>query len=253
MITFISPGRTIINIQASGITDPGRARSHNEDSFFIHQNLGIFMVADGMGGHSGGDIASDIFRSTTIDVFVNQEDNNAETDEERIKRCFNRAHLEILDRVKRAPHLKGMGCTANLLRIQDDAITLGHTGDSRTYLLRAKQLEQLTTDHSFVQQQIDLGLLSPEQAKHHKLRNIILQAVGVTESLQVDIITREILPNDVILLCTDGLYTMLEDETIKEILSSEMTPAQKAGVLVNLANGAGGKDNVTVIIIAITS
>ena len=209
------------------------------------------MVADGMGGHAGGTVASDIFRSTTIESFLNQTNDCEETDEERIKRCFNQAHQAILDQASRAPHLEGMGCTANLLVINFNNLILGHIGDSRTYLLREDQLEQLTTDHSFVQQQVDSGLLSPEKAKTHKMRNIILQAVGVSEVLQVDIIKKQLAPHDTLLLCTDGLYTMLEEESIKSVLGSPMSPKQKAHVLVDLANGAGGKDNITVIIVAI--
>ena len=120
------------------------------------------MVADGMGGQAAGNVASDIFQSVTAGEFSEQMTTVSDDMSALIKKCFDKAHLEIRDRVKRAPQLEGMGCTANLLIINEQRFTLGHVGDSRTYRLRNKVLEQLTTDHSFVQQQIDMGLLTPD-------------------------------------------------------------------------------------------
>jgi serine/threonine protein phosphatase PrpC len=170
-----------------------------------------------------------------------------------IKKCFDKAHLEIRDRVKRAAQLEGMGCTANLLIINKQRFTLGHVGDSRTYRLRNNVLEQLTTDHSFVQQQIEMGLLTPDQALTHKMRSVILQAVGVSDSLEIDIIEGDVQPEDMFMLCTDGLYTMLSENQIRQILVSEMSVDQKVSLLINLANGAGGKDNITVVLAAVTA
>lgn len=206
------------------------------------------MVADGMGGQAAGNVASDIFHSVTAALFSNRD--NTLDSAELIEHCFNQAHLEIQDQVKRAPALEGMGCTADLLVINGSHFTLGHVGDSRTYRLRNNTLEQLTRDHSFVQQQVDLGLITPDQALTHKMRSVILQAVGVSESLEVDIIEGEVHPGDMFMLCTDGLYTMLQEEKIHHILESGMSLEQMGALLIELANGAGGKDNITVVLAA---
>ncbi len=211
------------------------------------------MVADGMGGQAAGNVASDIFQSVTAGEFSEQMTTVSDDMSALIKKCFDKAHLEIRDRVKRAPQLEGMGCTANLLIINEQRFTLGHVGDSRTYRLRNKVLEQLTTDHSFVQQQIDMGLLTPDQACTHKMRSVILQAVGVSDSLEIDIIEGDVQPEDMFMLCTDGLYTMLPENQIQQILVSEMSLDQQVSVLINLANGAGGTDNITVVLAAVTA
>lgn len=211
------------------------------------------MVADGMGGHSAGNVASDIFHSVTARQCSKQNSPVSGNISELIKQCFNTAHLEIRDQVKRAPQLEGMGCTANILIINEQRFTIGHVGDSRTYRLRNHVLEQLTTDHSFVQQQIELGLLTPDQAQTHKMRSVILQAVGVSDSLEIDIIEGDVQPEDMFMLCTDGLYTMLPENQIQQILVSEMSLDQKVSLLINLANGAGGTDNITVVLTAVTA
>lgn len=209
------------------------------------------MVADGMGGHSAGNVASDIFHSVTARQCSKQNSPVSGNISELIRQCFNTAHLEIRDQITRAPQLEGMGCTANILIMDEQRFTIGHVGDSRTYRLRCNVLEQLTTDHSFVQQQIELGLLTPEQAQTHKMRSVILQAVGVSERLEIDIIEGDVRPDDLFMLCTDGLYTMLQESKVQQILESEMTLDQKASLLINLANGAGGNDNITVVLVVV--
>lgn len=209
------------------------------------------MVADGMGGHAAGNVASDIFHSVTARQCSKHKSSVSGNISELIKQCFNKAHLEIRDQVKRAPQLEGMGCTANILIINEQRFTIGHVGDSRTYRLRHNVLEQLTTDHSFVQQQIELGLLTPDQAQTHKMRSVILQAVGVSDRLEIDIIEGDVQPDDLFMLCTDGLYTMLQKSKVQQILESEMSLDQKVSLLVSLANGAGGNDNITVVLAAL--
>jgi len=208
------------------------------------------MVADGMGGHSGGKVASDIFQTETATEFLNPDTPAIENIAERIRHCFNTAHLNIRDQAQRTPHLEGMGCTANILVFNDQQFYIGHVGDSRTYRLRNHQLEQLTTDHSLVQQQLDLGLITRDQARNHKMRSVILRAVGISDSLEIDILTGDVEAGDLFILCTDGLYAMLDENQLLQILESNMLPEQKVSVLIDLANGAGGKDNITLILVS---
>ena len=211
------------------------------------------MVADGMGGHSGGKVASDIFQAETATEFSDSDTPVVENIEDRIRHCFNTAHLSIKNQTQKAPHLKGMGCTANILVFNDQQFYIGHVGDSRTYRLRNHQLEQLTTDHSLVQQQLDLGLITRDQARNHKMRSVILRAVGISDSLEIDILTGDVEAGDLFILCTDGLYAMLDDNQLFQILESDMLPDQKVSVLIDLANGAGGKDNITLILVSIAA
>jgi protein phosphatase len=146
-----------------------------------------------------------------------------------------------------------MGCTAELLVFHDRDVVIGHVGDSRTYRLRNNKLEQLTSDHSFVQEQEDLGLITHEQARNHALKNLILRVVGSSEKLEVDLISSAAQPEDIFLLCTDGLFGMVEDEQIAEILSCEMAPEIKATMLIDQANYRGGKDNISVALIEISA
>jgi protein phosphatase len=141
-----------------------------------------------------------------------------------------------------------MGCTAELVAFSPDGFVIGHMGDSRTYLYRDGLLRQLTKDHSFVQEQIDQGVISPEQARSHKMRNVILRAVGVRPSLELDTICGKVLPKDLFLLCSDGLTDMVEDVEILKILEQNGHLSDKALQLIELAKEAGGKDNITVVL-----
>jgi protein phosphatase len=142
-----------------------------------------------------------------------------------------------------------MGCTAELLVYQNDRIIIGHVGDSRTYRLRNSELVQLTTDHSFVQEQADLGIISQEQIDNHALKNLILRVVGSSEKLEVDMIGSDVQAGDVFLLCTDGLSSMVAKDQIEEILCHELEPEIKAIMLIDQANFNGGKDNITAVLI----
>jgi protein phosphatase len=165
-----------------------------------------------------------------------------------VQETFQRANDLILSHVTRHPEHTGMGCTAELMAFSPDGFVIGHMGDSRTYLYRDGWLRQLTKDHSFVQEQIDQGVITPEQARSHKMRNVILRAVGVRTSLELDTICGTVLPNDLFLLCSDGLTDMVEDSKISNILKQNGKLSDKVHQLIELANGAGGKDNITVVL-----
>ncbi len=237
-------------IDCYGKTDAGRKRHNNEDAFFIKPDLGVLTVVDGMGGVAFGEVASQIFEKTTLEVFLKAE----KTSEQKtlklvnklVKESFELANKNIMNHAAKNPSHLGMGCTAELIAFHHRMFVLGHVGDSRTYLYRKRKLEQITRDHSLVQDQIDLGFLTEHTAKKSPYRNIVLRAVGVQEPFSLDVIEEECMRGDVFLLCTDGLTDMVEDYEIKKVLSLRLKLHEKVEHLISLANSAGGKDNITV-------
>lgn len=203
-----------------------------------------------MGGAAAGEVASSIIGETASELFLADQGNSLETMQELVRECFLSAHARILSQARETPAYSGMGCTAELLACKQDRFVLGHVGDSRTYLLRRDNLERLTTDHTLVQAQQDQSLISHEQATNHSLRNVILRAVGIGETLEVDIIDGSIQSGDLFLLCSDGLSAMVDDEKIKELLMFDGPLPLKATLLVDQANSAGGRDNVSVVLVA---
>lgn len=235
-------------VKAFGKSDAGLKRSENEDAFAVRPELGLFLVADGMGGAAAGALASSIFTEAAIEVFSNLEVKSEEKHVDAVNRAFSLAHKRIQDSVRKNPHHLGMGCTAELLVLLNKSCIVGHVGDSRTYLFRENELKQITKDHSIVQDQIDQGVITAAEARKHRLRNIILRAVGVEENLAVDVLRGRTLLGDIFLLCSDGLTDMVDDISIQETLSSSLNLQNKVVKLIELANSAGGYDNVTVVL-----
>ena len=240
-------------VKAFGKSDAGLKRSENEDAFAVRPELGLFLVADGMGGAAAGALASSIFTEAVLEVFSKPEAKSEEKYVDTVNRAFSLAHKRIQDSARNNPHHMGMGCTAELLLLFHKSCIVGHVGDSRTYLLRGGQLKQLSKDHSIVQEQLDQGLITAAAARKHRLRNIILRAVGVEENLAVDVLRGTTLPEDIFLLCSDGLTDMVDDISIQETLSSKLSLQSKVEKLIELANSAGGYDNVTVVLCEIES
>jgi protein phosphatase len=230
-----------------GKSEIGLKRPNNEDAFCVRPELGFYLVADGMGGAAAGELASRIFLETTTEVFSRTSGGSEKEALELVQRAFIFANQRILDHVEENPLQKGMGCTAELLTFFDGGFVLGHMGDSRTYRFRNGQLKQLTQDHSFVQDQIDQGLITPADARNHSLRHVILRAVGIEENLALDLIKGKTFTGDLFLLCSDGLTDMVNDTRIAVVLSSAITLPQKVEKLVELAKWAGGNDNITVV------
>jgi protein phosphatase len=201
-----------------------------------------------MGGAAAGETASQIFAQTAGEVFTPHRSTDETSVMSSVQETFQRANDLILSHVTRHPEHTGMGCTAELMAFSPDGFVIGHMGDSRTYIYRDGLLRQLTRDHSFVQEQIDQGVISPEQARSHKMRNVILRAVGVRSLLELDTICGTVLPNDLFLLCSDGLTDMVEDSKITNILKQNGNLPDKALQLIELAKQAGGKDNITVVL-----
>jgi protein phosphatase len=234
-----------------GKTDIGLKRENNEDVFFISPELDFCLAADGMGGAAAGEIASMIFAETTQQIFSGNTDRSEKEILDRVQKAFDFANEKVLEHVVHHPSHKGMGCTAELLAFYDEGFVLGHVGDSRTYRLRDRQLEQLTQDHTLVQQQLEEGLISADNIKHHPLRNVIFRAVGIEEELAVDLIKGKTVSEDLFLLCSDGLTDMLQDYQIRDILCSDIDIHRKAEELIETAKMAGGNDNITVVLVEI--
>jgi len=222
-------------------TDVGLKRSDNEDSFLARSPL--FVVADGMGGHQAGEVASRLAVTTlaeTIEAAVPAPD--------QVVEALERSNLEIRSEARRDAALAGMGTTCTVLVI-GDSVRIAHVGDSRAYRFREGLLEQLTEDHSLVATMVRAGLLDTESARTDGRRNVVTRALGAEDEVLVDRIDTDLVPGDRYLLSTDGLHGQVEDAAIAAVLGERTTAAEAADELVRLANEAGGDDNVTVIVI----
>jgi protein phosphatase len=236
------------SITCFGATDVGLKRTKNEDAFAVSPDLGLCIVSDGMGGAAAGELASRIFTETTLEVFANAAGRSEKETTELVQRGFVLANEKILRHVSEIPEHKGMGCTAEVVAFSSEGFVLGHMGDSRTYRLRNGLLKQLSNDHSLVQEQLDQGVITPAEAKNHPMRNIILRAVGVKDSVALDLLRGKVVHGDVFLLCSDGLTDMVGDEMIMDVLGSSGGLPEKTDKLVSLAKAAGGNDNITVVL-----
>ncbi len=250
-----------MRLEASARTDPGPVRENNEDSFLVDNDAGLFVVADGMGGHASGEVASAIAVETVGDVLLQELDPDetrleisTETDEdrihERLRYTMNQASLRIRRAAMDDPAHTGMGTTLVALLIEDEHAHLGHVGDSRAYLLREGRLERLTRDHTVVQQEIDAGRLTPELARIVPHKNILTQSVGYHGPVEPDTITRRVQPGDVFMLCSDGLTDPLDDHQLADIMSG-VGVDELAELLVQKAIEHGTEDNVTVVVVGV--
>jgi PPM family protein phosphatase len=228
-------------------SDVGRVREGNEDSYLVDESL--FVVADGMGGHLAGDVAS----STAVEVIASSSKSADAGNPDSLAVLLRDANKAIYEKAKADDRLRGMGTTCTLLMIQDTKGHVAHVGDSRAYLLRDGELSQLTEDHSLVGRMVKEGRLSAEEAESHPQRSIITRALGVDSDVEVDLLSLDLREQDRILLCSDGLTSMVENERIREILERTSDPQRAANDLVALANDAGGEDNITVVLVDVSS
>ena len=239
-----------MRVHASGLSDVGRSRNHNEDYFEIAGEGRLCVIADGMGGHGHGDLASRI----AVDAIRGcVESDAADGPSGLLRRAINQAHEMLLERVAADEELLGMGTTAVVMMVDGANGVVAHVGDSRAYRLRHGELQQLTEDHSWVNEQVRAGFLSVDQARSHPLKNVVTRALGGDSEIQVDVVEVQVEPDDLYLLCSDGLTTMLRDDEIRERLS-ELGGRPLDEVchrLVDEANGRGGLDNITVILLAV--
>jgi protein phosphatase len=248
-----------MQLEAVARTDPGPVRETNEDSFVVDLETGLFLVADGMGGHASGEIASAIAADTVQEVLlggINPDETRLDRgsmDEEeelreRLRYSMNQASIRIRKAALANPVHAGMGTTLVVLLIEDDEAHIGHVGDSRLYLFRDDRLLRLTRDHTVVQQEIDAGRLTPELARIVPHKNILTQSVGYHGPVEPDTSTRPVEPGDIFILCSDGLTDPLDDEQLTEICR-ENRGEDLAEVLVQSALEAGTEDNVTVVVV----
>jgi serine/threonine protein phosphatase PrpC len=238
----------MIRLLSAAATHLGLVRINNEDAYLSMPETGLFALSDGMGGEAAGEIASRYFIDTAQAVSVGEGPDSAWEKYARVEEIFGQSNKRILEHAAHNPEDWGMGCTADVLMFYHDRYVIGHVGDSRVYLLRHGALSQLTSDHSLVQLQVDKGLLTPQQAKKHPRKNIILKALGTDASVSPDILEGETFDHDVFLLCSDGLTDMVEDSEIQRILLAEESLQQKTADLIGAALAAGGRDNVTVLL-----
>jgi protein phosphatase len=226
--------------RTASITDTGRRRRHNEDAYVCEPPL--FAVADGMGGAQAGELASGLAAAALRD------DTNRSGGEERVDDLIQQANRRVYERQTQDSSASGMGTTITVALVEDGRVAIGHVGDSRAYLIRDRRLEQLTEDHSLVAELVRSGKLSPEEADTHPQRSVITRALGTDPDVDVDTFSVATRPGDLFLLCSDGLTSMLDDETILHEVErnrSDLHAAAKA--LVRAANKSGGDDNITVV------
>jgi len=246
-------------LKFAGLSHAGHKRNHNEDSIGIDLDLGIAVLADGMGGYQGGQIASALaVRVVLENVRARYRHAAKESGRKRgvdwhqsvLREAFRKANGVIYSISRRNPQWHGMGTTLIVALFHDDRITIGHVGDSRLYRVRSNQLQQVTTDHSLIQELVDQGFCAPEDLRGSPNKNLITRAVGIAPSVQPDLKQEPVLAQDVYLLCSDGLTDLVEDQTIGLTLRENRCGLRKAAVsLVRLANHRGGHDNISVIIV----
>jgi PPM family protein phosphatase len=221
-------------------TDPGRKRRRNEDAYVVKPPL--FAVADGMGGPRAGEVASGLAAAAV------KAGEAAGGGEEQVVTLIQSANRSVYERSSEDASVSGMGTTMTVAVVDGRGVTIGHVGDSRAYLARGGTLEQLTEDHSLVSELVRAGKLSPEEAEHHPQRSVITRALGTDPDVDVDTFTVNPEEGDVFLICSDGLTTMVGDETIAQVLDTNRGNLERAAKeLVRLANKAGGEDNITVV------
>jgi serine/threonine protein phosphatase PrpC len=242
-----------VHITAAGRTDVGVIRSGNEDSYLMVPDRGIFVVADGMGGHAAGEVASEMavtFVARELDSLRGLTDKQVA---ERMQAAIKTANGAIFQRTLTEHDKRGMGTTVTALALFESRFLIGQVGDSRAYLLRDNRLNQLTKDHSYVQEQVDAGYLTPEQARTHPYSNVITRCVGANSDVVPDMYGGTVRPKDLFLLASDGLTGMLEDYQLAELLSPDRMPQDEVDSLIAEANRHGGLDNITAIIVRVDS
>ena len=242
-----------MQLSVAARTDVGRIRAGNEDSLYAvaSETRGLFIVADGMGGHAAGEVASEMAVQIVAEELIELDDAHASDAPSRVATALRRANDAIYRRTVLESDKQGMGTTASVLLLSDGGFVIGQVGDSRIYMMRGGALRQLTKDHSYVQEQVDAGFLTPEQARYHPYSNVITRCVGANESVEPDVFTGEVQPGDVFLVASDGLTGMVDDRRLQQLLASNAQPRRVVDALIAEANGRGGLDNITAVLVQV--
>ena len=249
-----------MRITSCGITDVGLKRGHNEDNYLINEELNLFVVADGMGGHAGGEYASAIAVNTVEEIVssmavggeADPDADPVEITRQKLSHAVRLSGRRIFEKAREQPEYHGMGTTVVVVLVEGGNAFVAHVGDSRVYLLRDGQIEQVTEDHSLIAEKIRHGLITPEEAKNHRMRNVITRSLGYQEDVEVDLQVRAVRRGDQYLLCSDGLSGHVEDEEMASLMA-EQSPQNAARKLIVLACDRGGDDNITTVIARIDS
>jgi protein phosphatase len=233
--------------------DTGRSRTNNEDAVALDEASSLAVLADGMGGYNAGEVASGMatsFIKSELGRWLQEASENATDTEVRraMDICVDNANRAIFNAANSNPQYAGMGTTLVVAVFRDGRLLLGHVGDSRAYRLRGGRLVQITRDHSLLQEQIDAGLITPEQAAFSANKNLVTRAVGVEDTVLLETHLHDVQPGDVYLLCSDGLSDMLDDQSIGQLLQGYDSLEAAGRALIDAANDAGGKDNISVVL-----
>ncbi len=240
-------------------TDMGLVRRNNEDNYYVNEAIGLFVVCDGMGGHSSGEVASKMAVDIIRDCFTGagrdkplqigpyQKEFSEATN--RLASSIRLANMAVYEASIGHPELQGMGTTIVAVQIDRKRLSIAHIGDSRVYLIRAGNMEQLTDDHSIVYEQVKRELITKEEASRSELKNILTRALGIAEDVEVDLSEMTLSPEDILLLCSDGLSGMIDDETMLSVIIDIEDPMAACAKLIAMANANGGKDNITLVIV----
>jgi len=250
------------SLQSASLTDPGRVRDHNEDCIEARPEIGLYVLADGMGGYNAGEVASGMATSLIADGLMEawrpaevdrmrREDAKA-LSERLIQEQVARANNAIFTTSQNNPECAGMGTTLVVCHFYDDFVTVAHIGDSRLYRLRGEAMEQVTRDHSLLQEQLDSGLITPEEAKLSQNKNLVTRALGIDPTVDPEVHVYETQVDDTYLLCSDGLSDMVEDEEIRlTLMTLRSNPNLTVQQLVQAANDNGGRDNISAMLIRV--
>jgi protein phosphatase len=235
---------------ADGCSDCGRVRVHNEDTFRLDSERGLFVVADGMGGHAGGEVASALAVETVFRTLLGCEDGKAAScNAKALQTAIELANHTIYQDAHIHPERKGMGTTLTCMCWDRGQFYFGHVGDSRIYRLRGYELTQLTRDHTWVEMQVRAGMLSQQEAEHARMRHVLVKSLGTQPEIEPDIAPVDVEPKDRFLLCSDGLSDLVEHNELRDILAGNGTLAEITRRLIEKANALGGRDNITAIVI----
>lgn len=249
----------MVEVKAYGLTHVGRQRQHNEDSFLVEDGARLFLVADGMGGHAAGEIASRIAVDSISEFILHTKEDDGtwpHAYDEHFKRSTNRlmaavrmANTRVLEAMRKDARLRGMGTTVVACMADGEIMSFAHVGDSRGYLIRDKRLSRVTNDHSWVFEQVQAGMLTEAEAEKHPLRNVITRALGGALQVTPDASEIQIQKGDVYLLCSDGLTGMVPEEEILRLVSENESLETACEQLIEAANEHGGIDNVTAVLV----